>query len=136
MKTSKFIPSVCKETVKEDGEKLPAKFKGCIVLKVPNYFERQKFQAILMESITADGETDVNTIKEDLKKTGIVSLMQRMEKMVRESEPFYQSVELENVETGVFHKSFEDLTYDKDAEVILQEVSNELASGFALSKNS
>lgn len=132
MKTVKFVPSACAQSEANDQQT----FRGCVTLKVPNYFERQKFRGLLLGAISMGGETDIETLKESASKADLGSVMQKMAAIVEMSVPFYQAVELENIKTGVFHKTFEDLSLDADAESILTEVAQELAGGLTLSKNS
>jgi hypothetical protein len=136
MKTVKFIPKACLESTDEAGVVTHAMFKGCITLKVPNYFERQKMKSILIGAISKGGETDVETLKDSAKKADLAGVMQKMAAIVEMSVPFYQSVEMENIKTGVFHKTFDELSLDADADEVLIEVAQELAGGLTLSKNS
>jgi hypothetical protein len=136
MKTVKFIPKACIESTDDAGVVTHATFKGCITLKVPNYFERQKLRSVLMGAISRGGETDVEALKDSAKNADLASVMQKMAAIVEMSVPFYQAVELENIKTGVFHKTFEELSLDADADAILIEVAQELAGGLTLSKNS
>jgi glycyl-tRNA synthetase beta subunit len=136
MKTVKFVPKLCTDWTDDDGVVHAAKFKGFITLRVPNFFERQKIKTILMSAVTSGGETDIDSIKEASKKVDVIELMKKMASVVEESVPFYTSVDLENIKSGAVHKSFDDLSCDSDAESILQEVAQEIANGFSLSKNS
>ena len=143
MKSVKFIPKyvtgytekVKDETGNETEVKRAPTYKGCVMLKVPNYFERQKLKNILVGAVSSGGETDMDTLKMSAKKVNVANALEKVAMLVEQSVPFYESVELENIETGVVHKSFEELSCDADAEGILQEVAQELATGLKLSKN-
>lgn len=143
MKSVKFIPKyvtgwtdkVKDESGKEIEIKRAPTYKGCVTLKVPNYFERQKLKNILVGAISRDGETDIDTLKMNSKKVNVANALEKVAMLVEQSVPFYEAVELENIETGVILKSFEELSCDADAEGILQEVAQELATGLKLSKN-
>src|SRR5574343_486801 len=101
MKTTIFVSKFCKEWEDDSGAKQPARFRGQITLKVPNFFERQKLKTLLMEAVTSNGETDIEAIKGSGAKINVLDLMRRMATLVQESIPFYQGVEMENVRTGV-----------------------------------
>ena len=136
MKTVKFIPKLCTKWTDDSGLVHEPKFKGCVTLKIPNFFERQELKNILMDAVLKDGETDIEAIKSDHKNVNVKELLKKMAVLVEKSVPFYQAVEIESVETGVFYKSFDDMSCDRDCEAIIQEVAQELANGFTLSKNS
>lgn len=140
MKTIQFTPkAVTGFTVEHEGAevKVPPTFSGHIVLKLPDYFERQELKSLMVSLIAKDGEADIETLKGASKlKMNVASVVAGFAKLVRASVPFYQEVALKNLATGAEHKCFEDLSMDPAAEGILQEVAQELASGLSLSKNS
>lgn len=136
MKTVVFIPKACVETKDETGKVLsPASFSGCVHLKIPNFFERQKLKTLLLVAVAADGETDLETVKSGKSKVNIVKMMEQMSELVKESVGFYQKVEMKNLKTGADLNSFDDLSCDPDADGVIQEIAQELAGGLAVSKN-
>lgn len=139
MKTIKFTPkAVSGFTAEVEGkeEKVAPTFSGHIMLRVPDYFERQELKALMISLVSKDGETDMETLKgASRSKMNVGAVMSGMAKLVRASVPFYEAVELRSLSTGEELKSFEDLSIDREAEGILQEVAQELASGLSLSKN-
>lgn len=139
MKTIKFTPkAVSGFTAEVDGkeEQVMPTFSGHIMLRVPDYFERQELKGLMISLVSKDGETDMETLKGVSKsKMNVGAVMSGMAKLVKASVPFYEGVELVKLSTGEALKSFEDLSMEKEAEGILQEVAQELASGLSLSKN-
>ena len=135
MKTAIFIPKSCTQWVDEAGKTHEPLFKGNVEIKVPDFFERNKFKALLMSAVTTSGETDVSTIKSASNKVDVQRMMDKVAELVRESIPFYKKVDLQNITSGESHSSFESLSCDKDADSIVQEIAQEIANGFTISKN-
>ena len=135
MKTTTFVPKACRQWSDDSGTSHEPTFSGSVELKIPNFFERQKLKTMLMTAISSDGETDIEAMKEGKGKVNVVRLMEQMSSLVEASVPFYQKVELKNLKTGAAHDSFESLSCDSEADSVLQEVAQELANGFSVSKN-
>lgn len=139
MKTVVYVPAACKEsTVEVDGAKVvvPATFSGSITLKVPTFFDRQKLKSMLVDVVAKDGEADIEALRTGKGRVNVLRLLDKIADLVRESIPFYQSVDLTNLKTGAKYSSFDDLSVDAEADEILQDVAKELAGGLSLSKNS
>lgn len=125
MKTIEFEPSLCKESTNEAGEILPPKFKGKIVLRRPMFDDRSKFaEEIDFEALSPESGPA------DKKKS--ISMMRKLVKM---SEEFYQSVDLERLNDGQKFASFEDLSVEVDCTELLMEAATFLVSGQNVSKN-
>jgi hypothetical protein len=135
MKTCVFTPKAVSGWTDDDGTKHEPTFSGTIELKIPDYFERQALKEILLRVVGADGESDIESLKDAKRKINVSVVMKKMADLVKFSVPFYQKVELKNLKTGAVHSSFEDISMDPDAEEMLQEVSQELAKGLSPSKN-
>lgn len=139
MRTVKFLPKAVTgfDVEGEGGQKIsiPPRYSGHIILKAPTFFERQELKGLLLEVVAKDGEADLEAIRSK-KEVNVSAVVKGMAAIVKASVPFYQEVALKNLSTGEELKSFDDLSYDPDAESILQEVAQELASGLSISKNS
>lgn len=135
MKTTTFNPKSCAQWTDDDGVTHEPTFRGNVELKIPNFFERSKLKVLLMTAVSGEGDTDVEALKEGKGKVNVVRLMEKMASLVEASVPFYQRVELVNLKTNVTHNSFESLSCDSSADGILQEIAQELANGFSISKN-
>jgi hypothetical protein len=135
MKETIFVPKICADFTDDEGVVHKAKFIGSITLRVPNFFERAELKACMMSALTKEGETDIDSVQSGAAKVSIVSIVEKMAKVVEKSVPFYKSVNLKSLSSGIEYNSFEDLGYDSEAEPILQEVAQQLASGLRLSKN-
>ena len=123
MKEFKIVPKVCLDR-EEDGEKIPATFKGHVVVKVPKFSERQEFRSI---AIGLALETD--------QKIQSIDSLPTLTKLVEKSKEFYVSVEMECLEDGTKFSSYEDLEYDPRCEKIMQEVAMNLSRGIVPGKN-
>lgn len=135
MKTIKFIPKVVTGYTVEGATVAPT-FSGHIELRVPNYFERQQLKALMVNAVVQGGESDIESIKgATSKKVDVLAMIKSMVAMVEASMPFYVSVEMKKLSNGAEYKSFDDLSFDPEAEGILQEAAQELANGLQLSKN-
>lgn len=137
IKTAKYLPrAVTGFKDEESGLDVPPTFSGHIILRVPNYFERQELKAMLLEAVTGSGETDIESIQSLGKgKVNVLELMRRMSLLVQKSSDFYSEVALKNLTTGVEYASFDELSYDADAEGILKEVAQALSNGLPIGKN-
>jgi hypothetical protein len=136
MKTVVYTPKAVSGFTTDEGLSIPPSFSGQITLRVPTFFERQTFKALLVGVVAQNGEADLATIRDAGKqKLNIANIVESMSKLVEASVPFYQAVELRKLSDGSELKSFDDLSMDPDAEGILQEVAQTLASGLSLSKN-
>jgi hypothetical protein len=125
MKTIEFEPSLCKEITNEAGEKTLPKFKGKIVLRRPTFDDRSQFaEEIDFEALDPEGGSV------DKKKS--ISVMRKLVKM---SESFYQSVDIERLSDGQKFSSFDDLSVEVGCTEILMEAATFLVSGQNDSKN-
>lgn len=115
MKTVKYVPKICQ------GEN--AKFSGDVELRLTSFDE--KFDYLQSSGIEFDSDGKVNL-------GDAMSKIKSLRAMVRCSEKHYISVSLKNLKTGEELKSFEDLSYDTDAQDILIEVATQLMNGFKL----
>lgn len=137
IKTAKYLPQAVTGYKDADTQiDIPPTFSGHIMLRVPNYFERQELKAMLLEAVAGNGETDIESIQSLGKgKVNVLALMRRMAALVEKSAQFYTEVKLVKIETGIEYNSFEDLSYDSDAEGILKEVAQALSNGLPIGKN-
>ena len=122
-----FVPSLCKDQViDKDGEPEvePAKFKGELVLKRPNFEQREEYKKHLLNLKFKEGKVQLNQDS----VTDMVGL-------VKDSVSHYVKVDLEKIETGEKYKSFDDLSYDVACDPILYEVGIQLVTGFPMGKS-
>lgn len=115
MASVKFVPSVCK------GES--PSFEGFVTMKMPNFDEKYGFIEDLDIELDEEGKVAMGNAKKGLSM---------IRKAVRASKSFYQHVELKHLESGKTFGSFDDLSSDDKAHVILIEVATALMAGLPM----
>lgn len=137
MNTVKFLPKVVTGEEHPDGTAQTPTFSGHIMLKVPDFFERQALKSLVIGIIARNGEADLESLQDaasSKSKINVADALGRMAELVRASVPFYQEIALVRLSDGQAFKSFDDLSCDASCEEILQEVAKELAGGLKLGK--
>jgi hypothetical protein len=115
MASVKLVPAVCK------GES--PSFEGFITMKMPNFDEKYGFIEDLDLELDDEGKVSAGNAKKGLSM---------IRKAVKASKAFYQHVELKHLESGKVFGSFDDLSNDDKAHVILIEVATALMAGLPM----
>lgn len=136
MRTFKFVPEATKDQIMTDEEGKPvphgeagpilltARFSGHIILRVPDFDERMQ----LLEDIGLEiNDAGQGAIPEDNK-------LKVMRRLVKATQAYYKEVDMKHVD-GTEYKSFEDLSFDLQAQPILMEVAKLMQEGIRPGKN-
>ena len=115
MASVKFVPTVCR------GDE--PTFWGFITLKMPNFDEKYGFIEDLDLELDDEGKVSAGNAKKGLSM---------IRKAVKASKAFYQHVELKHAASGKEFGSFDDLSSDDKAHVILIEVATALMAGLPM----
>jgi hypothetical protein len=105
----------------KDGNLL---FEGIVKLKVPSYYERLELIKKVNFQSNEKGEVENN-------KHYIDSLI----KLAMLTKDFIKEVDVLRVEDGFKYVSFDDLSFDKDGSLLIEEIGHAVLNGISLGKN-
>lgn len=116
MREFKYVPQACK------GDE--AKYSGHVMVRMPTLDERYEFFETVEFKKGQQGEVIQG-----------IENVPAMRKMCKLAEPFFKEVAVKRVSDGFEFKSYEDLSYDKDASLMIQEIAGQIMNGFNVVKN-
>ena len=115
MNNIEYVPSAAK------GKS--AKFKGSVVLRTPSIMDRYRLMGMAnLQNVNGSLTVSENTSGQ----------LHYITKMIEESKPFYQKVDLEHIPSKKKFKSFDELAHDPNCDNIVIEIASNLVNGFRL----
>lgn len=119
----KFVPTICRPR-QEGKKKIEAEYDGYVVIKALNHMERMELTEAIAGTM-GEGEAGNNKRAIGMMKHAMASLDKRV-----------VEVAITRKSDGFQFKTFEDMQYDSDMFVVLQECVQKLIEKFSVPKPS
>lgn len=129
--TKKFIPSICKASKDDQGNEIAAKYEGHVIIRVPDFDERQEFLLVpeMDEVIDAAaaanrGESDASAVIDQ--KVNAKRSMAIVKNLKKNLKDWVVSIEIKRLDDGFVFTSLDECRMDSEVGIISQEIAIDL----------